>query len=152
RRHHEPRLRRGGAPGPRAMVDLARVRPRGKLGGDTRVAARGDAARPPLVSGQSPAPAAVVHRGNRARTPRAVPERDLLVRLRGALARVPDRLLRRGGAVVGVGTQLLPRRAQPVPDLARVAAGALRGAVRLGVRGAPAAEGAGLPARGDPAP
>ena len=44
---------------------------RGQLGGDARHAARGDAARPPLVPGQPPAPAPAVPRGLlRARTAR----------------------------------------------------------------------------------
>jgi membrane glycosyltransferase len=134
RRHPLPRLRRGGAARPRALVDLARVRSAGNLGGDAGLAARGDAARPPLVSGQPAAPAPAVHRGDRARAPRPVPERDLLVRL--AVLWLGFLIVSTFEAVLWSlwGPELLPDRAQPVPDLAGVAAGARRSAVRLGVR------------------
>ena len=75
RRHPQPRLRRSRADGARRLVALARLRPAGQLRGDAVVAARGDEARPPLVSGQPPAPAAALHRGPLRRPPRAVPER-----------------------------------------------------------------------------
>ena len=140
RRHPEPRLRRGGAARSGRLVDLARVRSARKLRGDARLAARGDAARQALVSGQPPASAAAVHRGPLVRPPGALPQRHLLLRLGRALARIPGGEHRRGGDVGLPRAGLLPRGADAVSDLAGLEARTRTRAVRGRVRGALSSE------------
>src|SRR5262249_58469227 len=101
---------------------LAGVRPRRQLGGGAVDVARGDEARPTLVSGQPPASAAPVHGGPLRRASRALPDWRLLVRLGGAVVRLPEPLHRGGRRQRAARPRLLPARAEPLSGMAHLAA------------------------------
>src|SRR5206468_10822133 len=103
---------------PRRLVAVGGVGPLGELRGGAGDAARGDAARPALVSGKPPAPAPALHARALRRPPRAVPERRARLRLGAAVALLPRVEHDRGDPAGHPRARLLPGRPEPLPAVA----------------------------------
>ena len=149
-----PRLRRGGAARPRA-AGRSGSRSICREAGRRRPArcSRRCSATAAGVRGTSSICACSSPRVSCARTAALFLNGDLLLRLGGALARIPDRLHGRGGALGrSAGPNYFPTGRSLFPTWPVWRPERVERAVRVGVHGAPAAEGAGGRARADPAP